>query len=125
MSRQVSGVGQGFFVPLFFVVLGARIDLRALVDRGSLVELTLLLVALDVVIHVLAALLTRQSLAAGLAATVQLGVPAAVVTLGLQLKVISAGIGAAIMLAALASIAVSSTGVALLARRRPAAAVVA
>lgn len=125
LSRQVSGVGQGFFVPLFFVVLGARIDLRALVDRGSLVELTLLLVALDVVIHVLAALLTRQSLAAGLAATVQLGVPAAVVTLGLQLKVISAGIGAAIMLAALASIAVSSTGVALLARRRPAAAVVA
>ncbi len=30
LSRQVIGIGAGFFVPLFFVVLGARLDLTAL-----------------------------------------------------------------------------------------------
>jgi len=45
----------------------------------------------------------QAAAAAGLAATVQLGVPAAVVSLGLQEKVISAGTGAAIMALGLAS----------------------
>ena len=31
VADQLIGLGEGFFVPLFFVVLGARIDLRALV----------------------------------------------------------------------------------------------
>ena len=30
LSREVLGLGQAFLVPLFFVLLGARIDLRAL-----------------------------------------------------------------------------------------------
>jgi len=121
LSRQVTGIGQGFFVPLFFVVLGARIDVRALVHERSLVELAVLLTVLDVAIHLGGALLSGQPLAAGLAATVQLGVPAAVVSLGLQERVVSAGAGAAIMVAALASIAVSTSGVALIARRHAAA----
>lgn len=121
LSRQVTGIGPGFFVPLFFVVLGARIDVRALVHERSLVELAVLLVVLDVAIHLGGALLSGQPLAAGLAASVQLGVPAAVVSLGLQERVVSAGAGAAIMVAALASIAVSTAGVALIARRRAAA----
>lgn len=127
LSRQVTGIGQGFFVPLFFVVLGASIDVRALVHRHSLLELTFVLVVLDVAIHLVGALVTRQPPVAGLAATIQLGVPAAVVSLGLQEKVISAGTGAAIMGLGLATIAISTTGVALIARRRarglPAAAV--
>ena len=31
VADQLIGLGEGFFVPLFFVVLGARLDLRALV----------------------------------------------------------------------------------------------
>ena len=118
LSRQVTGIGQGFFVPLFFVVLGAQIDVRALLHDRSLVELAILLVALDAVIHVVGALFTRQSLAAGLAATVQLGVPAAVVALGLEENVISPGTGAVLMAVALASIAISTAGVALIARQK-------
>jgi Kef-type K+ transport system membrane component KefB len=117
LSRQVTGVAQGFFIPLFFVVLGAKIDVGALVHQRSLIELTLLLVFLNGAIHAAAALATRQSLAAGLAATAQLGVPAAVVSLGLQEGVISPGTGAALMAAGLASIAISTCGVALLARQ--------
>jgi len=116
-SRQVTGIGQGFFVPLFFVVLGARIDVRAFVEHGTLIELALLLIVFDVAIHAVGAAASRQPVAAGLAATAQLGVPTAVVSLGLQGRLFSAGTAAAIMVAALASIGISTVGVALLARR--------
>jgi Kef-type K+ transport system membrane component KefB len=117
LSRQVTGVAQGFFVPLFFVVLGARIDIRALGTQGVLIELAVLLVAFDVASRLVAAVCTRQPLASGLAATVQLGVPAAAVSLGLSLGVVSAGAGAAVMVAALVSIGISGSGVSLLHRR--------
>jgi Kef-type K+ transport system membrane component KefB len=117
LSRQVTGIAQGFFVPLFFVVLGARIDVRTLVHQRNLVGLVVVLVAVDIAIHAVGALGTRQPVAAGLAATVQLGVPAAVVSLGLQEGLFSAGVGAAIMVVALASIGISTVGVAILARR--------
>ncbi len=117
LSRQVVGVAQGFFVPLFFVVLGAQIDLRAFGTHGSLVELAALLIVFNVLLRLGAAAVTRQSAGAGLAAAVSLGVPAAIVALGLQQHVISPGIGAAIMVAALASIGVSGAGVAVLHRR--------
>ena len=118
LSRQVAGVAQGFMVPLFFVVLGARVDLRALAQHANLIALAALLVALNAAVHVLAALLTRQPLAAGLAATAQIGVPAAVVTLGLQRDILTAGEGSAIVAAALASLALTAAGVNLLGRRR-------
>src|SRR4029077_2176558 len=117
LSRQVAGVAQGFMVPLFFVVLGARIDLRALGQHPILIALAALLVACNAAVHVLAALLTRQPLAAGLAATAQLGVPAAVVTLGLQRHILTVGEGSAIVAAALASLALTAAGVTLLSRR--------
>ena len=119
-SRQVTGVAQGFMVPLFFVVLGARIDLRALGQHPILIALAALLVAFNVAVHALAARLTRQPLGAGLAATAQLGVPAAVVTLGLERHILTKGEGSAIVAAALVSLALTAAGVTLLARRRPA-----
>ncbi len=121
LSRQVAGVAQGFMVPLFFVVLGARLDLRALWHQPSLLVLAALLAALNAAVHVLAAVFTRQQLGAGLAATAQLGVPAAVVTLGLENHVLTAGEGSAIVTAALASLALTAAGVTMLARRAPAA----
>lgn len=116
LSRQVIGIGAGFFVPLFFVVLGARLDLRALIEHPSYFSLAALLVVLNVAVHVVGALLTRQRLPEALAATAQLGLPAGVVAIGLQEAVITPGQGGAIILAALASIATCTLGVALLER---------
>jgi Kef-type K+ transport system membrane component KefB len=84
LSAQVRGVAEGFFVPLFFVVLGARLDVRALVEHPDLLLVTVALIVLNLVIHALAALATHQPPSAGLIATAQLGVPAAVVQIGLQ-----------------------------------------
>ena len=104
-------------VPLFFVVLGARLDLRGLGQHPSLIALAAELVALNVIVHAAAAILSRQPLASGLAATAQLGVPAAVVTLGLQDDILTSGEGAAIVAAALGSLALTAAGVTLLGRR--------
>jgi Kef-type K+ transport system membrane component KefB len=108
-------------VPLFFVVLGARLDLRALWHQPSLLVLAALLAALNAAVHLLAAVFTRQQLGAGLAATAQLGVPAAVVTLGLENHVLTDGEGSAIVTAALVSLALTAAGVTMLARRQAAA----
>jgi Kef-type K+ transport system membrane component KefB len=117
LSRQVTGIAAGFFIPLFFVVLGAKLDLRALVHHPSNLEIAALLLAANVTVHLVAARVTHQSRAAGLTATAQLGVPAGVVTLGLQQHSIAPAVAAAILLAALATIAVSSAGCGLLRRQ--------
>jgi Kef-type K+ transport system membrane component KefB len=107
----VRGLADGFFVPLFFVVLGARLQLSALSEDPSILRLTVALVSLNnVAVHLVAARLTRQRVPAALIATAQLGVPAAVVTLGLQDKVLTAAQGAAIIIAALASLAIAALG---------------
>ncbi len=119
-SRQVTGVAQGLFVPLFFVVLGAKIDLRSIASEPSLVGLAASLVALNVVIRLVVARLTHQPRGAALIATSQLGVPAAVVALGFQEHVISPGVGGAIISAALVTVALTAAGAALLGREAPA-----
>jgi Kef-type K+ transport system membrane component KefB len=112
LSTQVTGIAAGFFVPLFFVVLGAQLDLRAVVEKPSILELTLLLLLANVVVHELGAALTRQPLGAGLAATAQLGVPAAVATLGLDHHTLTSPQAAAIVIAALGTIAICPFGIA-------------
>ena len=110
LSTQVLGVAGGFFVPLFFVVLGARIDLRGLIDEPALLALTFALAAATTVVHVLGARLTRQPAASGLLASAQLGVPSAIVALGLTEHVITSAEGAAIIAAAMLTLAVSAAG---------------
>ena len=114
LSRQVTGIAAGFFVPLFFVVLGAKLDLRALVQHPSNIEIAALLLAANVAVHVVAARLTRQPFGAALAATAQLGLPAGAVTLGLQQGTLSPGVAAAILVAALGTVALVPAGVSLL-----------
>lgn len=117
LFTELRGLADGFFVPLFFVVLGAQLPLGALFREPSTLGLAAALLALNVLVHLLAARLTRQSPAAALVATAQLGVPAAVVTLGLRDQVIDPAQATAIMVAALASIGLATYGTALLVRR--------
>ena len=117
LSAQVRGIAEGFFVPLFFVVLGARLDVSALVDQPELLFVTIVLIVLNLVVHAIAAVATRQPPAAGLIATAQLGVPAAVVQIGLQEQVITPALGAALTLSALTTIGFCALGTDLLRRR--------
>ncbi len=114
LARQIRGIGNGFLVPWFFVVLGARVDMHALLTSRSNVLLALAIVGLATVVHLTAAVAMRQPLAMGLVATAALGVPAAVVEIGLNRNLISPGQGAAIIAATLGMIAVSVVGAAML-----------
>ncbi|MFZ1155989.1 MAG: cation:proton antiporter [Solirubrobacteraceae bacterium] len=112
LSNEVLGIAGGFFIPLFFVVLGARLDLRGLFSDPALIELAAALAVLNVAVHLLAARIVRQPRAAGLVASAQLGVPAALVALGLPAHVLTPPQAAAIVVAALLSIVACSLGVA-------------
>jgi len=116
LSTQMRGVADGFFIPLFFVVLGARLDLAGLFGDAGVLALVGVLAVLNVAIHLASAALLHRSAAGGLAATAQLGVPAAVASLGLSEHVLSPSTATAIVAAALVSLATCSYGVALLAR---------
>jgi Kef-type K+ transport system membrane component KefB len=116
LSTQMRGVAEGFFIPLYFVVLGAQLDLRGLVHEPAMLALACALAALNVVIHVLATLLLRRPVAGALAAAAQLGVPAAVASLGLSEHLLSPVTATAIVASALVSLAVCTIGVEMLGR---------
>ena len=111
LSTQMRGIADGFFIPLYFVVLGAQLDVGGLVKHPSLLVLAGALAALNVAIHLLAVALVRRPVAAGLAASAQLGVPAAIASLGLAEHVLSADVATAIVAAALVSLGVCTAGV--------------
>ncbi len=119
LSTQMRGVADGFFVPLYFVILGAELDLRGLIDDPAMLALTAALALLNVLIHLAAVALVRRPLSAGLTASAQLGVPAAVASLGLAEGVLSGTVATAIVAAALVSLGVCTAGVqSLVARER-------
>ncbi len=111
LSAQVTGVAEGFFVPLFFVVLGARIDLSALWSTPRLLALVAVLVVANVVTHLIAARVSHQQLCTGFIATAQLGLPAAIASLGLSTGVLLPGEAAAIVAAGLCSLPIAARGV--------------
>lgn len=113
LTDQVSGVANGFLVPLFFVVLGASLNVRSLVSKPTELALAGLLIVGMILVHVLAVRAIRGPVSTGLIVTAQLGVPAAVVKLGIADGVLGAGEGAAIIFAALVSLGVCAAGTAL------------
>jgi Kef-type K+ transport system membrane component KefB len=118
LSHEVLGLGQGFFVPVFFVLLGAHLDLRALGHSGRAVALALLLAAGTVAVHLVTSRVLRTPPAIGLLASAQIGVPAAVIALGLPSGAIDQGQASAIFCAALVSIGACAAGAAILRQAR-------
>ena len=107
LARQLFAVTEGFFSPLFFLWLGASLDLRQLGHHPSFILLGLALGAAAVAVHALMRA-TGQPLALGTLAAAQLGVPVAAATLGTQAHVLAPGEAAALMLGALVTIAVTA-----------------
>jgi Kef-type K+ transport system membrane component KefB len=116
MTTQLIGLAEGFFVPFFFVALGAKLDFRSLVSSPSDLKLVVLLAIAIIACHLVVAVALRLPWPSGLLASAELGLPAGVVSLGLSQRIISAGNGAAIIAAAIVSLGASSLGAILLAR---------
>jgi Kef-type K+ transport system membrane component KefB len=116
LARQLFAITDGFLGPLFFVWLGATLDLRALGGHPSYIVLGLALGFGAIAVHA-ALRAVGQPLTLGALAAAQVGVPVAAATLGSRLGLLTAQEAAALMLGAVVTIAVATLAAALAARR--------
>jgi Kef-type K+ transport system membrane component KefB len=107
LARQLFGLTEGLFGPLFFVWLGASLNLRDLGSHPSYILLGLFLGAGAVLAHAIG-VVTGQPVALAALASAQVGVPVAAATLGTQLHLLNTGESAALLLGALVTVAVAT-----------------
>ncbi|MEZ2390392.1 cation:proton antiporter [bacterium RCC_150] len=107
LAHQLFAVSDGFLGPVFFVWLGASLDLRALAGSPKMILLGLCLGFGTLLVHGSLRVLGQPLPLAVLAAS-QLGVPVAAATIGTQLHLLERGEAAAMILGALISIAAST-----------------
>lgn len=109
VAKQLFAITEGLFGPLFFVWLGASLDLRDLGRHPSYIGLGVLLGVGAAVAHLVSRLI-GQPLPIGLLASAQLGVPVAAATIGTQQGLLHAGEAPALVLGALVTIALATVG---------------
>lgn len=121
LARQLFGITEGFFSPLFFVWLGASLQVRELGAQPKLLVLGAGLGLGAVLAHGVGKLL-RQPLTLAVLSAGQLGVPVAAATIGTQDHLLAAGEASALMFGALLTIVATWIAAALAARGQTAAA---
>ena len=118
LALQLMGLANGFLVPAFFVLLGATLDIRALVGSPSAIALAVLMGAGSVAVHLAATRVAPagERVPLGLAASAQLGLPAAAAALGLATATLSPAVAAAFVAGGCLTIVPAAIGGDLLAR---------
>ena len=117
LARQLFAVADGFFAPLFFVWLGASVNLRQLGTHPSAIALGVALGFGAVLAHLVGFFLRQPLPLAGLAAA-QVGVPIGATTIGTQLHVLRPGEAGAVLLGAVITILVATVSGAEAARKQ-------
>jgi Kef-type K+ transport system membrane component KefB len=115
LARQLFGITEGFFSPLFFVWLGASLQVRELGSHPKLILLGVGL-GLGAVLAHGAGRLLGQPLTLAVLSAAQLGVPVAAAAIGTEEHLLVTGEASALMFGALLTIACTSIAGALAAR---------
>ncbi|MBJ7340154.1 cation:proton antiporter [Mycolicibacterium sp.] len=115
LARQLLGITEGFFAPLFFVWLGASLQVRDLAAHPQYIVLGVALGAGAILAHTAGRLL-KQPLTLAVLSAAQLGVPVAAATVGTEEQLLLPGEPAALMLGAIVTIAATSAAGVLAAR---------
>jgi len=120
LALQLSGLANGFFVPAFFVLVGATLNLRDLVGDPRAIVLTAAMALGAVAVHLVAAAAAaeEQRLPTGLVASAQLGLPAAAAALGLSSHALSPAVAAALVAAGCLTLVPATVGGILLTQPR-------
>ena len=111
LAAQLFAVSDGFLGPLFFVWLGASLDLSTLGRHPKFVLVGACLGVGAIAVHAVVGRLSRQSWALGSLAAAELGLPISAVTIGEKAHVLAAGEGGALligMLVTLVAVAVAA-----------------
>jgi Kef-type K+ transport system membrane component KefB len=113
LSNQLEAIGFGFFIPIFFIMVGVDFDLPALLSStGALLSVPLLLTA-AVAVKVIPAFVFRlnhtwrEALAAGILLCPRLSLIIAAAAIGEKLGIIDASVNAGIVLVAIVTVTAS------------------
>jgi Kef-type K+ transport system membrane component KefB/Trk K+ transport system NAD-binding subunit len=110
LVQKLEAIGFGFFIPIFFVMVGVEFNLGALLASAQAMLLVPLLLVLAIVVKLGPALVLRQSfswretLAAGALLSARLSLIIAASAIGLRLGVIGESVNAAIIVIALVTV---------------------
>jgi len=110
---KIDAIGYGFFIPVFFILTGARLDIPALLDAGDTLVLVRVLLAAVFLVKGVPALLYhdefawRECAAAGALQSAQMTLTVAGVEIGRQLGLIDEALGAALICVALLSVLIA------------------
>jgi len=120
---KIDAIGYGFFIPVFFILTGARLDIPALLNAGDTLVLVPVLLAAVFLVKGIPALLYRDEFAwgdcaaAGALQSAQMTLTVAGVEIGRQLDLIDEALGAALISVALLSVLIAPIAFARLHRR--------
>ena len=112
---KLEALGFGFFIPIFFIMVGAKFDLGALLSAPRGPWLVLLLVASAFLIKMVSALPLRflsswrEALAGGVLLSARLSLIIAAAEIGTRLGILTEAVNSAIILVALVTCLVSPT----------------
>lgn len=110
IHNQLETIGYGFFIPIFFIMIGVRFNLSVLLNSSQALLLVPLILAAAVVVKVIPALVFRlryswpETWAAGVILSARLSLIIAAAEIGLQLGVISEAMDMAIILVAMITV---------------------
>ena len=110
---KVDAIGYGFFIPVFFILTGARLDVPALLASSEALALVPVLLAAVFLVKGIPALLYRDEFAwrdcaaAGALQSAQMTLTVAGVEIGQELGVIDDAVGAALIGVALLSVLIA------------------
>ncbi|WP_406816715.1 cation:proton antiporter [Mycobacterium sp. M23085] len=117
LARQLFGITEGFFSPVFFIWLGASLQVRELASQPKYLLLGAGLGLGGVLAHCVGRLV-GQPLSYAVMSSTQLGVAVAAVTIGTQQHLLAAGEASALMFGSLLTIACTSIAGAVAASRQ-------
>jgi Kef-type K+ transport system membrane component KefB len=118
LARQLFGITEGFFGPLFFVWLGASLRVRELGEHPKFILLGAGLGLGAVLAHSVGRFI-GQPLTLAVLSAAQLGVPVAAATIGTEEHLLAPGESSALMLGAVLTIVSTSVAGAVAARGQP------
>ncbi len=111
---KLDGMGYGFFIPIFFIMVGVKFDPYALKEfEASLFPILIILLLLMYAIKILPSLIwyrqfgVRKSLSGGVLLSTRLSLIIAASAIGLELGVISSGINSIFIIMAIISCIIS------------------
>jgi Kef-type K+ transport system membrane component KefB/Trk K+ transport system NAD-binding subunit len=113
LREQLDVMGYSFFIPLFFIMVGVRFDLGAILASGETLLLAPVLLVLAYLIKLIPSLLFRlaydwrRTLGAGVMLSSRLSLIIAAAAIGLDLEAISAGVNSDVILLAIITCTVS------------------